>query len=98
MVRGAVDFHVRNRQTAEAIDLLLDASKHARADLAAQFTLEAARVATGAGEFERARTLLGVLLAADPLRSEYLTAMADTYLQAKDDRGFRDYQLATIQQ
>ena len=97
VVRGAVDFHVRNRQPAEAIDLLLDAAKHARADLAAQFTLESARIATGSGQFDRARMLLTGLLAADPLRAEYLAAMADTYLQAKDDAGFRDYQLATIQ-
>lgn len=97
VVRGAVDFHVRNRQTSEAIDLLLDAAKRARTDLAAQFTLESARIATAAGQFDRARTLLGGLLAADPLRAEYLAAMADTYLQAKDDAGFRDYQLATIQ-
>ena len=97
VVRGAVDFHARNGQPAEAIDLLLDASKRARTDLAAQFTLEAARVATGAGLFDRARTLLAGLLGAEPLRAEYLTAMADTYLRAKDDGGFRDYQLATIQ-
>ncbi len=97
VVRGAVDFHVRNQQSGEAINLLLDASKHARSDLAAQFTLEAARVATGAGQLDRARSLLGELLGKDPLRAEYLAAMADTYLQAKDDRGFRDYQLATIQ-
>jgi Flp pilus assembly protein TadD len=97
VVRAAVDFHVRNHQPAPAIDILLDASKHARADLAAQFTLEAARVATAAGQTDRARTLLAGLLSADPLRAEYLAAMADTYLQIKDDRGFREYQLAIIQ-
>jgi len=97
VVRGVVDLHVRNHQPAEAIEILLDASKRARADLAAGFTLESARIATEAGQFDRARTLLTGLLAADPLRADYLTAMADTYLHAKDDRGFRDYQLATIQ-
>jgi tetratricopeptide (TPR) repeat protein len=97
VVRGAVDFHVRNHQPAEAIQILLDAAKHARADLAAGFTLESARIATQAGQYARARTLLTELLAAAPLRAEYLAAMADTYLQAKDDPGFRDYQLATIQ-
>ena len=97
VVRAAVDFHVRNGQPAPAIDILLEASKHARADLAAQFTLESARVETAAGQIERARALLAGLLAAEPLRTEYLAAMADTYLQAKDDRGFRDYQLAAIQ-
>ncbi|MGP8245668.1 MAG: hypothetical protein ACLQVN_14265 [Bryobacteraceae bacterium] len=97
VVRGAVDFHVRNHQPAEAIGILLDAAKHARADLAAGFTLESARIATAADQFDRARALLSGLLAAEPLRAEYLTAMADTYLQAKDDRGFRDYQLAAIE-
>jgi len=97
VVRGAVDFHVRNRQPDEATAILLDAAKHARADLAAQFTLESARLATGAGQFDRARTLLAGLLSAEPLRADYLAAMADTYIGAKDDRGFRDYQLSTIQ-
>ncbi len=97
VVRGAVDFHVRNRQPAEAIGILLGASKRARADLAAQFTLESARIATGAGQFDQARALLTGLLSADPYRAEYLTAMSDTYLQAKDDAGFRDYQIATVQ-
>jgi tetratricopeptide (TPR) repeat protein len=96
VVRGAVDFHVRNQQPAEAIDILLDAAKRARTDLAAQFTLESARIATEAGQFDRARALLTGLLSADPLSAEYLTAMADTYLRAKDDRGFSDYQLASI--
>ena len=96
VLRGAVDFHVRNRQPAQAMDLLLDAAKHARADLSAQFSLEAARIATDAGDFTRARSLLTTLLQADPLRAEYLTAMAETYLRGKDDAGFRDYQLGVI--
>ena len=96
-LRGAVDFHVRNQQPEQAIGILLDASKRARPDLAARFALESARIATSAAQFDRARTLITGLLAAEPFRAEYLTAMADTYLQAKDDRGFRDYQLATLQ-
>jgi cellulose synthase operon protein C len=96
VVRGAVDFHVRNSRYDDAIRILLDARQHARPDLSAQFTLEAARVATTAREFDRARTLLSSLLTADPIRAEYLAAMADTYLQANDDRGFRDFQVATI--
>jgi len=97
VIRAAVDYHVRNHQADPAIDILLDASRRARSDLAAQFTLEAARDATGAGEIDRARALLSTLLTADPLRAEYLAAMSDTYLAAKDDAGFRSYQLATIQ-
>jgi tetratricopeptide (TPR) repeat protein len=96
VLRGAVDLHVRNHQPDQAIDILLDAAKHARQDLAADFTLESARVATAAAQFDRARALLNGLLATDPLKPEYLAAMADTYLEGKDDSGFRDYQLATI--
>lgn len=97
VVRGVVDFHTRNQQPDKAIDILLDASKHARTDLAAGFTLESARIATAAGQLDRARTLLNGLLAADPLRAGYLAAMGDTWLHAKDDAGFRDYQFAIIQ-
>ena len=98
VVRGAVDFHVRNRQYDSAIGILLASAKQANAELGPLLTLEAARVATTAEQFDRARDILRTLLAADPLRMEYLTAMADTYLRARDDRGFRDYQLATIKQ
>jgi cellulose synthase operon protein C len=96
VIRGVVDFHVRNKQPAEAVSILLDAAKRARADLAQQFTFEAARISTDAGNLPRARELLSKLLAADPYRAEYLTAMADTFLRAKDDQKYRDFQLATI--
>ena len=98
VVRGAVDFHVRNGRDAPGDRLCCWKPQRTPEPISAsQFTLEAARIATGAGQFDRARTLLSGLLASDPLRAEYLTAVADTYLRAKDDGGFRDYQLATIQ-
>jgi len=97
VVRGAVDFQVRTGQHAAAISTLLDAARRARPDLSTQFTLEAARVATSAAQFERAREILTTQLTSDPYRIDCLTAMADTYLRANDDRGFREYQLATIQ-
>ncbi len=96
VIRGAVDFHVRNKQPAEAVAILLDAAKRARRDLAQQFTFEAARIDTDAGNFGQARGLLSQLLSSDPYRADYLTAMAETYLRANDDRGYRDYELATI--
>ena len=96
VIRGAVDFHVRNKQPAEAVAILLDAAKRARAGLAQQFTFEAARIDTDAGNFDQARGLLSQLLSGEPYRADYLTAMAETYLRANDDRGYRDYELATI--
>lgn len=97
VIRADVDFHLRNHEPDAAIDVLLASAKRARADLAAPFTLESARIATTAGQFGRARTLLNSLLSGDPLNTDYLAAMADTYLEAKDDRGFRDFELATIE-
>ncbi len=96
VIRGVTDFHVRNQQPAEAIAILLDSAKRARADLARQFSFEAARIATDAGGFAQARELLSKLLAADPYDAGYLAAMADTYLRAKDDAGYRDFILGTI--
>ncbi|MGD0619197.1 MAG: hypothetical protein ABSB67_16240 [Bryobacteraceae bacterium] len=97
VIRGAVDFHVRNKQPAEAVAILLDSAKRARADLAKQFTFEAARIDTDAGNFAQARELLATLLSGEPYRADYLAAMAETWLRAQDDKSYRDYQLATIE-
>ncbi len=96
VIRGAVDFHVRNKQPAEAVAILLDSAKRARGGLAQQFTFEAARIDTDASNFDQARGLLSQLLSGDPYRADYLTAMAETYLRSNDDKGYRDYELATI--
>ena len=97
VVRAAVDFNVRSKQPDRALTILLDAASHARPNLANQFTQEAANVATDAGDFEPARKLLTGLLKDDPYNSEYLAAMTATWSKAGDDRGLRDYQLATIE-
>ena len=96
VVRATVDFEKQQNKPDRAIEILLEAAKNARTDLASQFTLEAARTATEAGQFERARTMLAGLLKADPYRADYLTAQADTYGRAKDDAGFAAFTLATI--
>lgn len=96
VVRAAVDFHVRNKQQAAAIDILRDAAAHAQPEYRDKFTLEAAGVATDAGQYEQARELLKPLLAADPYRTEYLSVQANTWLRSGDDKAFRDFQLATI--
>ena len=97
VIRADVDFRIRTRQTAPATAILLEAARAARKDLAASFTLEAARIETGAARYDRARELLASLLADDPQRAEYLAAMAGTYAAAGDDAGFRTYQLGAIQ-
>jgi Tfp pilus assembly protein PilF len=96
VVRAAVDFHVRNKQPDAAVGILRDAAAHAQPEYRDRFTLEVAGVATDAGHYEQARELLKTLLAADPYRTEYLSAQAGTWLRSGDDKAFRDFQLATI--
>jgi Flp pilus assembly protein TadD len=97
VVRAAVDFYWRNRMPAQAIGTLTRAASAANAEYRRQFTLEAARKATESGEYANARSLLAPLLQGDPYNAEYLAAMAQTWAQADDDSGLRDFYTATIQ-
>jgi Flp pilus assembly protein TadD len=97
VVRAAVDFYWRNRMPAQAIGTLTRAASAANAEYRRQFTLEAARKATESGECANARSLLAPLLQGDPYNAEYLAAMAQTWAQADDDSGLRDFYTATIE-
>jgi tetratricopeptide (TPR) repeat protein len=97
VVRAAVDFHWRNKQSKIAIDVLEQSAARGETDYGLQFTLEAARKATEAGDYARARGFAGKLLAADPNRAEYVAAMADTFARAGDDRGLRAFYEQKIQ-
>ncbi|MGH9664612.1 MAG: hypothetical protein ACRD9L_09340, partial [Bryobacteraceae bacterium] len=97
VVRAAVDFAWRNRDGKRAIDLLMEAAAAAQPDYRKQFTFEAARKSTDAGDYQRARDLLAMLLNPDPFRAEYLAAMADTYARQADDRGLRDFYTAKLE-
>ncbi len=88
VLRARVDFDKRNRRDRHAVAALTEAAAKARPDLSAQFRLEAARVATGAGKVDEARALLAELLKAEPYSPDYLAALADTYAAANDDAGF----------
>ncbi len=94
VVRAAVDFENRQGRPDRAIEILQAAATKSRPDLADRFVLEAARKATGAGEFDRARTLLAGLLKANPYKAEYLSAMGETY--RTDDAAFKRFALATV--
>ena len=97
VVRATVDFYWRNKLRDPAIDTLLRAVKASYPALKKQFTFEAARKATEARQYARARELLAPLLQDDPYHAEYLAAMADTYAREGDDRALRDFHLAKIQ-
>jgi cellulose synthase operon protein C len=97
VVRSTVDFYWRIKSYPQAIAVLLQASKDAYPDLSKQFTFEAARKSTDAGQYAQARDLLTSLLNASPYDGQYLAAMADTYAQAGDDRGLRQFYLDKIE-
>ena len=96
VVRAATDFYWRNGMSDRAIQTLAGAAAVANAEYRKQFTYEAARKATDARQFARARQLLDPLLAAAPFDAQYLAAMAATYAQAGDDTGLRDFYRAKI--
>lgn len=101
VVRATVDFYWRTTQRQKAIEVLLQAAQDSYDDsvqpgLRTNFTFEAARKSTEAGDFARAKDLMTKLLAKAPTRGEYLAAMADVYARSGDDSGLRDFYLAKI--
>ncbi len=96
VVRANTDFYWRTKQPAKAVDVLAESAGRAQPTYQRAFLLEASRKATEAGDVNRARQILATLLKQEPLRPEYLAAMADTYAKASDDRGLRSFYQATI--
>lgn len=97
VVRAAVDYHWRNKEQARAVEILEQAARSAYPGLARQFTLEAACKATEAGDYRKARALLTPLLAQEPLRPDYVAAMAEVYARQGDDAGLRGFYAERIQ-
>ncbi len=91
VLRAAVDFHWRNKEMKAAIDMLEQSAARADTNYRLLFTLEAARKATDAGDYPRARKFAADLLAANPSSAEYVAVMADTFARAGDDRGLRGF-------
>ena len=96
VIRAATDFYWRHKLPAEAVATLTAAATRANAGYRSDFTYEASRKSTEIRQFAEARKLLAPLLAAESFNAKYLAAMADTYAQASDDTGLRDFYLAAI--
>ena len=96
VVRSTVDFYWRTKNYSRAIEVLLRAAKDSYPDLQRQFTFEAARKSTEAKQYAQARDLLNQLLKDAPYNADYVAAMADTYAQAGDDEGLRQFYEAKI--
>ncbi len=97
VVRATTDFYWRSGQPKLAVETLARAADRAQPLYQRAFRLEAARKATESGDTATARQALGPLLTEDPYRSEYLTAMADTYARSGDDAGLRAFYQSTIE-
>ncbi|MFQ5722882.1 MAG: hypothetical protein ACE5G6_00210 [Terriglobia bacterium] len=96
VVRATVDFYWRQEMPDRAIAVLLEAARASYPDLQRQFTFEAARRATKADRYTRARDLLRELLQGEPFRSDYLAALAETYAREGDDVGLHEFYLETM--
>jgi cellulose synthase operon protein C len=96
VVRATVDFYWRAKQYPQAIEVLQVSAKRAYPELARQYLFEAARKSIDAREFTQSRALLATLLADSPYDSQYLSAMAETYAQAGDQLGLKNFYLNSI--
>jgi Flp pilus assembly protein TadD len=97
VVRATVDYHWRNKNAKRAVDVLEEASSRSSAAYRAPFLIEAARKATEAGDYTRARIMVGYLQMIDqPYQAEYVALKADTYARQGDDRGLRAFYDTTI--
>ena len=96
VVRATVDFYWQVKLYPQGIAILRQAAKDAYPELGKQFTFEAARKSTEALQYQQARELLEPLLKDSPYDSQYLAAMADTYAQAGDQQGLKQFYLDKI--
>jgi len=97
IVRAAVDYHWRNKNTQRAVDILEEASGRSSAAYRSTFLVEGARKATDAGDYNRARIMVGYLQVFEqPYKAEYIALKADTYARQGDDRGLRTFYEMTI--
>lgn len=92
IVRATVDYHWRNKNPKRAVDVLEEASSRSSATYRSPFLVEAARKATDAGDYTRARIMVGYLQVFDqPNRPEYIALKAETYARQGDDKGLRAF-------
>ncbi len=96
VVRSTADFYWRVKLYPQAIAVLQQAAKDAYPELGRQFAFEAARKSTEARLFAQAREILAQLLKDSPYDSQYLAAVADTYAQAGDQQGLKQFYLDKI--
>jgi tetratricopeptide (TPR) repeat protein len=91
VIRAAVDFYWRQKQSQTAVATLESASGRAQPPYRDQLLREAAEKAANSNQYEDARRLLDQLLAADPFNGDMLAEKAATYAHQNDNRGLIDF-------
>ena len=91
VVRGAVDFHWRQKSYGRALALLDQSAEAAYPVLAERFRFESAQKAAETGRYARARGTLESLLAPKPYEPRYVAAMADMYAREGRYDALRDF-------
>lgn len=91
VVRAAVEFQWRTGRRDAAIETLQQSARRSNAAYRRGFLLEAARKATEAQQYAKARNILEPLLKAEPAASDLIAASADTWARAGDDRRLREF-------
>ena len=87
VIRANVDFYWREKEPKKAVATLVAAAGRAQQPYKNQLTREGAQKATDSGDFAEARTLLDMLLAANPFDGDLLAAKAATYAGENDENG-----------
>ncbi|MDA1312976.1 MAG: hypothetical protein O2968_06550 [Acidobacteria bacterium] len=91
VVRGAADYHWRQKNYDRAFQILDEAAAASYPALKESFTFETARKATEAERYEDARRRLRPLLDDKPFDGRYLGAMAETFGRENDQQALRAF-------
>lgn len=98
VLRGAVDFYWRNKQSAKAVQTLADAAERAQPAYRVELRREAAEKAIESGEYEVGRKLLDQLLGDDPWNGDLLAEKAETYAKQDDQAGLVAFYASELDQ
>ncbi len=97
VVRAAVNFHWRNKNSARAIAILTESADRAKGELPSRLRYEAASKALESANYTAAKRLIDGLLQQEPTRNEYLSLGADYYARQNDDAGLRAFYVKSIE-
>ncbi len=96
IIRAAVDYEWRAKQTGPAVQLLEAAAARAQQPYRTQLKREAAEKATSSGQYADARRLLDQLLQDDRYNGDYLAEKASTFAREGDTAALTKFYAAAL--